>query len=1052
MAVARWLFLISVAVGSGMSVRTSAGVERWPLSGVTSKGASESLFEEIVPEVSGIDFVNSYDHPQRWRGLWRQYFIGTIGSGISVADVNGDRLPDIYLVGKDDSNALYLNRGDFRFEDVTESVGVSGGDGFGAGAAMVDIDNDGDLDIYVCYVDGANELYVNDGEGRFEERAEEWGLALDVGSNAASFADYDRDGDLDLYLQRNYMEGVGKPEGLEDLLLENRGGVFVDVSEESGIAGIGQGHAAIWWDYDADGWVDIYVANDFAMGDKLYRNNGDGTFKDVLKEAFAFAPYSAMGADFGDLNNDGLIDFVVGEMAPRDRAYYMKSVGPLSGKLFSIDREGVGQFMQNAVSINQGQGRFFDAGFLTGMQATDWTWAPRLLDLDNDGRLDVFFTNGMARAFHDADLGLRVARAPNVNIQRALYQRSEPLRERNLAFRNEGGLRFSEVGEEWGLGKLGVSFAAASGDFDRDGDLDLVVGNWKEGVSLYRNNGDAGKRLLIELKGTTSNRMGVGSKVRVESAEGVQVRELTSTRGYLTTDEPVAQFSFREVERVDAVTVEWPNGIVQRIEGLETGYRYRIEESLEDEDGVMVVEAREERDAVLFEKWKGEIKGDRVSVELWERVDRDQALRPFYVGLKGPRIVVVDANEDGWNDVVLEGGTGKPPRVFRNEGGKRLVLGYEGAGGLGVVEESRLIWGLGAAVVLVEVGGECLVVAAGEGLRRRYPRVEANRVFRQRNEKLETVDGEFAETFGRMGAIGGMAVADVDGDGDGDLVVAEQWGGVELWRNDGRELRKDEESLGELAGIRGLWESVLVEDFDGDGRVDLLLGNLGLNTKYQVRGDREYTLYFSRDDEASPRLFFDALAEGGKAFPMETRTLHQMYLPEEMAKTGSYEAYGNMTMEEAFGEAVMAGLERVSINEAESLLLLQGVDGRFVRSALPYEAQLGRMVDAVALDVDGDGDRDVVAVMESLEPQPWVAVGPDGTLLLVLRNLGDGAFEAVLPGESGLMVEVGRAKRLAVGDLDGDGIEELVVGVSGGEMAVFEVRERGRLRQSEERQ
>lgn len=1060
----------------------SGAVTSLNLRSVESREIGAPLFEQMDAARTGIDFESRFDNPELWRSLWRQYFIGSIGSGIAIGDVDGDRLPDIFFVGKDSPNALYLNRGDFRFVDATDAAGLALPKGIGAGAAMIDIENDGDLDLYICYVGSPNQLFVNDGTGRFEEKASDVGLAITTGSNAPSFSDYDRDGDLDLYLQCNYLESSEHPAGMPDFLFENRNGHFVDVTSEAGISGFGQGHAAIWWDFDEDGWPDLYVANDFAPDDRLYRNNKDGSFSDVLKETFLFAPYSAMGADLGDLNNDGHVDFFVGEMNPRDRAYYLKTVGPLTAKLFSIDQNGISQYMQNAVAANLGGGQFSDFGNLCGLAATDWTWAPRLLDLDNDGLLDAFFTNGMARAFHDADLGVRVAKATNRRIQVALYQRSPPLEEANLAFRNRGDFQFEETSADWGLDLKGVSFAAASADLDGDGDLDLVIGNWSGQPTVYRNSSDTGNRLRIQLVGRESNRFGLGARVTARAGESIQVREHTSTRGYMATDEPLLHFAFSDESEVDELRIDWPSGKTQILHGLKTGRSYRIEEA---ETG-----QTEEKGNTLFVKSKIEIPS---GTERWERsraVDRDQALLPFSEDREGTPVLVADLDGDGWKDIVLGGPAGVPLCLLKNEGGKRLrllesdtflatkesetvslsLIDYDEDGrfdllvGNGGIEHERgnaalldhvylnkgdmrfarvedsllqkVPLATGTMLMWPEGAGQLpILLQAGGGIARTYPLAEVNRIYRLGTDGFEVVSDEVAQGFSKLGKVSAMALADLDGDGHDDFVTVEQWGGVNVWsRREGRVHSK------ELFSERsGYWSTVDAADFNGDGRLDLLLGNLGLNTKYQVSKDREYELFFSRDPVASPRLFIDAVKEGDSVYPLETRTLHQMYLPSEMAKTGTYEDFGKMTVEEAFGGEVMAGLDSVSIAEARSLLLLQNEEGGVDEQVLPHLAQSGRVLDSEVFDIDGDGDLDVVLVNESLAPQPWVALAPNRAHLTVLINDGNGVFEAVLPGASGLVVDQGQAKCLSVSDLDGDGLVELIVSVSDGPLLVFSI-------------
>lgn len=1056
-------------------------VESWPMEpAVAQEGVKR--FEQMSPEDTGIEFENRFDHPRRWQELWRQYFNGSIGTGVTLGDVNGDRRPDVFLVGKDSPNALYLNHGDFLFEDVTQTAGVAGGSGFGAGASFVDFDNDGDLDLYVCYVGGKNELFINDGKGVFSERAEAWGLDLNEGSNAPSFADYDRDGDLDLYLQQNFLHGSGRFDGLPDYLFEQRDGRFVDVTEEAGIEGEGQGHVAIWWDYNEDGWPDIYVANDFGPADKLYRNNGDGTFTDVVNEVFESMPYSAMGADFGDLNNDGHNEFLVSEMAARDREYYQQAVGPLSGKLVGAKRSGVNQFMQNVLSTGVGPRRYLDVARFAGLHATEWTWSARFADLNCDGRQDAFFANGMARAFHDGDLGLKMNKARTLAARVRVYEISPPLRERNLAYLNRGDFQFEEIGKEWGLDKLGVSFAAAMADLDGDGDLDLVLSNWKETATVYRNNSVEGNRIAFELVGRKSNAMGVGAKVEVETEAGVQVRELSLMRGYMSADEPALYFGLGEAESVLSARVVWPSGISEELGALEANRRYRIVEleaaDESDEEGMV---------ETLFVRSGIEIDEASASEEAVYQNYLGQFLLPFVEDRLGPALALADFDGDGWIDVALGGASGQALRVFRNEQGKRLVYranrsferdefcedasltvaDFDGDGLVdlfvtsGGVEldagdpdyEDRLYLNRGdfwferadlefpaestQVGALSSAGGSLLLATGGGTISRSYPWTEGNRLWRWSGDGFESIEGEEAKRFGDSGRTRGLLWADLDGDGVEDLVQAREFGTPQIWKGSADGGLAEPEEFGNLR--EGLWGSLAVADFDGDGRQDLFVGNLGLNNKYATASEAEPAVLLASQSEAYRGKYIEAVSEGGVLYPRESRIFHQVDFPDIADKTGSYEAYSRMTIEGVFGEAVLREYERYEILDTESAILFQGENGRFRRGELPRLSQMGRAISSLAADVEGDGDMDLLLVLETIPPQPVAAAKREQSFLVVLLNDGSGGFKAELPWESGLELETGEARGLAWGDLDGDGKAELVVSANEGPLAVFSV-------------
>ncbi|HEX3729012.1 MAG TPA: VCBS repeat-containing protein, partial [Opitutaceae bacterium] len=442
---------VRAAGGSGGSLKEMPLAPRSGPQGAT-------LFTRLSPQDTGIVTTNDYADPKMWGPLYNEFEMGSSGTGVAMGDYDGDGRVDLFVVSKTESCRLFRNLGDWKFEDVTAKAGV-GDLGEAAriwkqGACFVDINNDGLLDIYVCRFNAPNLLYVNQGDGTFKEMAKAYGLDVKDASVMAAFCDYDRDGKLDLFLQTNLLDASAHPNGQRDYLFHNNGdGTFTDVSEKAGIRGEAQGHSALWWDYDNDGWPDLYVANDFAAPDKLYRNNRDGTFSNVIDQVVPHLPYSSMGSDLGDVNNDGLIDLLATDMAPSSHEKDQRTVAVMRSPLLDLpdDDPEPPQDMRNALYLNTGTGRCLEAACLAGIAATDWTWSVRWEDLDNDGRLDLFVTNGMNRETHNADLTGRQLLAENLAEKTRLERASAVLRERHLAYRNLGGLRFEEVGKDWGL-------------------------------------------------------------------------------------------------------------------------------------------------------------------------------------------------------------------------------------------------------------------------------------------------------------------------------------------------------------------------------------------------------------------------------------------------------------------------------------------------------------------------------------------------------------------------------------------------------------------------
>ncbi len=366
--------------------------------------------------------------------------------------------------------------------------------------------------------------------------------------------------------------------------MQNDGqGKFTDVTRSAGITAQGHGLSATWFDYDGDGDADLHVANDLTDPDYFFRNNGDGTFTDIIQQIAPYTTWYSMGADAADLNNDGLLDLFVADMSGTTHFKRKTSMGAMSDSQTFLATANPPQYMRNVVYLNSGAERFLEAAYLAGLANSDWTWGVKAQDFDNDGRVDLLITNGVSKNFNDSDNpGATELRLGETEWQRHVRAGTPPLKEQNLAFRNQSDLRFQDVSRNWGLDHVGMSYASAAADFDRDGDLDLVVVNLDEEVSLYRNNSQDGRRVLVELKGTRSNAQGIGATVKVRSASGQQIRQITPTRGYMAMDEAIAHFGLGDDERIERLTIEWPSGHVQTFDDLPVDQHYTITEPDED--------------------------------------------------------------------------------------------------------------------------------------------------------------------------------------------------------------------------------------------------------------------------------------------------------------------------------------------------------------------------------------------------------------------------------------------------------------------------------------
>jgi len=1056
------------------------------------------MFTEMPADQTGVVTENKYADPKMWWELYHEFEVGEIGTGVAIGDCDGDGKPDIFVVSKTESCHLFRNLGNFKFEDVSEKAGVADhGDAAGIwkqGATFVDVNNDGLLDLYVCRFNAPNLLYINQGDGTFKEMAHQYGLDVKDASVMAAFCDYDRDGWLDVFIQTNLLDAAGHQSGQRNYLFHNnRNGTFTNVTDKAGIlAEAAQGHAAIWWDFDGDGWPDLYVANDFVVKDRLYHNNRDGTFTNVIDQVVPRMPFSAMGADIGDINNDGLIDFLVADMAASTHEKDQRGMVNSRAQAFepANDSTEAEQNYRNALYINTGTGHFLEASFLAGVGTTDWTWAVRFEDLDNDGRLDLFVTNGMHRESTNADLlaAQMVAESPRERI--GIMRNSPVMAEEHLAFRNMGDLVFKNMSAEWGLNKKSVAFGAAFGDLDGDGDLDLVYTNYQDGVTVMRNDSPSGHRVIFDLRGTVSNRFGVGATVKVESALGLQVRTLVLERGLLSSSEPILHFGLGDDAVMKTVTVTWPSGRVQVFHDLAVDRRYTITEpstadaplaappakivtqfsDVSDTLGLKFLSKEEPVDETSQQRLLpvrlnrrgpalavGDLDGDGedeiilggTSVGAARMIQKTpkgsyvsgdlSAIAPVNTLDDGP-VLIFDANGDGKNDVLItKGGNALPsgapeyqPKLFLNDGHSGLQLAA--ADSLPTLSLS-----VGAAVAGDFNHDGLLDVFLGARVENgQYPLSPHSVLLANRGGKFEDVTDAVAPGLREVGMVTSALWTDVDGDGWLDLLVTLEWGPVKYFHNaQGKRLEDWTEKAGFASAGTGWWNSIAAADFNGDGRLDYVVGNVGLNTQYRADPKHPALLFFGdfAGSGEEPQIV-EAYYEGDRLYPWRSRKDLGAAIPSVLKKFPKNNAYARATLEEIFGAAKLGEAQRFAATELRSGVFLSQPDGTYRFEPLPHIAQIAPIFGLVTGDFDGDGHADIYAVQNSFAPVP--AVGrEDGGLSQLLCGDGHGHFAPMPPRMSGLVVS-GDAKAVATLDVNDDGWADFLVTRNNGATIAYE--------------
>jgi hypothetical protein len=1119
-------------VAAGPAERTGAGAPSRPAPrsepfSPRNGGAGDHLFESVDAASIGIDYVHRVSTKP---GALRA---NTVGIGVCMGDYDGDGRTDLYICDSTVGGALYRNLGDFRFDNVTEKAGLTETDHWSTGASFVDVEGDGDLDLYVCGFECVSKLYVNQGDGTFVERAKEFGLDFDGSGTVMTWADYDIDGDLDAYLVTNFLppreeieyrltlDAAGRPSvprqyreyhdtiampnneygvvesGQFDHFYRNNGDkTFTDVTGESGVSTNYKGLAATWWDYNDDGLPDLYVANDFYGPDHLYRNQGDGTFVDEAKTALPHMPWFSMGCDLGDVNNDGLIDFVGSDMA--GTTYYRErtTTGDMEDDAWFLDSADPPQYMRNTLYVNAGVGRMMESALMAGIGATNWTWTFKLMDLDLDGRLDLFVTNGMNRDWENSDLHRAALEQgpPNSPAYDKFWADLPVLAEPDMAFRNRGDLRFEDVSAAWGVDYTSVSYGAAFGDLDNDGDLDIVVANMGEKPSVYRNSQSTGHAVTLRLQGIGANPGAIGAKATLRAGGMMHVRYLTPVRGFMSGDEPALHFGLGDAERIESVVVQWPNGARDEFRDLAADCIYTIKQD---------AAAPKAAPRQPLPRWYSPSKRNFAAVHRERPFDdwAEQKLLPRRLSTLGPGIAVADVTGDGRDEILVTGARGMPNRLLRADAAGDFVLHelfsvwdddqdaealgavffdadsdgdqdlYVASGGVEAPAGDPLMRdplmrdhlylndGAGrfarapndALPELADSGGAMAAAdfdrdgdldlfVAGRCVPGAYPTTPASRL-------LENQGGKFSDATDKVPGLGdaGMATgavwSDANGDGWVDLLVTYEWGPVRLFLNDSGKLRDATDDAG-LAERLGWWNGIAGRDLDNDGDVDYVVTNFGLNTKYQATAERPQRLFYGDFEGLDRPETLEASTDAeGRLWPMRGKGAMEQGLAMVAQMFPTYDAYAKATLADLVTQPALDKALALSANTLESGVLLNDGAAKFEFRPLPRLAQIAPSFGVALEDANADGLVDIYLVQNFRGGHREIG-HMDGGMSLLLRGDGKGNFEPVLPNVTGLVVP-GDGRSVATTDLDGNGRPDFVVGVNNEQTVGFELQRAG---------
>ncbi len=1023
-------------------------------------------FENNVKETAELNFLN-------FSNIYN-------GAGVVTADFNNDGLVDILLLANQGENKLYLNEGEFKFKDITHTAGIADRVGWTTGASAIDINNDGWMDIYICKSGELqnsqfrhNRLYINQKDNTFKESAAEWKIDDNGFSTQSYFFDFDKDGDLDMFLVNHRVDfhntsrlnmNVEKSFSrfTSDKLYRNDVKYFTEITHKAGLVNKAWGLSAAIGDFNHDNWPDIYVCNDFLTPDMLYINNKNGTFTNEVLDRMNHISFSSMGSDYADINNDELPDLLVLEMASEDHIRSKENMPSMNTRSFYnlVEKKYHYQYMVNTLQLNTYKGQFSEIAQLSGVAKTDWSWAPLIADFDNDGYKDVFITNGILKEMGNQDFRTALTEKFLDKEKPAFDEVSKMLpstKISNYSFKNNGDYTFTNTSEEWGFKIPSQSNGVAYADFDNDGDLDLVVNNINDNAQVFKNN-DTHNFIQLRLTGEEQNPLALGSKVTVTVKGKKQYQELYLSRGFLSSVHNVVHFGVGNATVIDEILIEWPNELITRFENVKANQILSIDQAKTIRSSKPKATAKD----TWFKKVSAKQKGIRYTHKENAFDDfKNQVLLPHSQSTNGPFIAKADVNGDGRVDFFVGGAAGQPGELY--------FQGDEGhfeRSETTILEKDKDYEDLGVLFFDADKDGDqdLYVVSGG---------AEYGAEGKMYQDRLYINDGKGNFTKSKVAlpdiSSSGQVVkaADVDNDGDLDLFVGgrvipdkypfspksyilinekgiftdqtaqlapaiSQVGMVTDAVFTDYDLDGDQDLIvvGEwmpltlfenvdghlhpvsnesFEGTEGMWFSIEKHDIDGDGDEDYFVGNLGLNTKYKASEQKPFHVFCDDFDQSGTYDIVLTSHYKGSLVPSRGRECSSQQMPFIKEKFPTFSAFAHASVNDIYGEDKLNKALHLKVKMLTSVFVENKGDGTFIINTLPNLAQVAPIMDFEFIDTEQGKKILLIGNHHNTEVETTRYDASYGTVLKYEHN----RLEVVSPESTGFFFK-GNAKDMAV--------------------------------------